>query len=265
MQVESMKNILTVALGVCLVCSVLVATAAVSLSSKQAENRKLDKLKNILEAGQLYEEGKSVEQIYQEKIEPVLVDLSTGDIVPKEKQTGLLDIETFDIPKVAGDKEYGYAIPPDKDIAGIKRRPKYMPVYLVKSGDQLEKVILPIYGKGLWSTMYGFLALDKDLKTVRGITFYQHGETPGLGGEVDNPRWKAKWNGKQALDENGNVILDVIKGTVDPNSPDANHKIDGLSGATITTRGVDHTIDYWLGEDGYAKFLEKLKTEVNNG
>ncbi|MEZ4747517.1 MAG: Na(+)-translocating NADH-quinone reductase subunit C [Calditrichia bacterium] len=265
MQVDSIKNILIVALGVCLICSILVSGAAVSLSGIQAENRKLDKLKNILEAGQLLKSDEPVEKVYREKIEAVLVDLSTGQTIPEAQQTGLLNIETFDIPKVAGDAQLGYAIPANEDIAQIKRRPKNMPVYLVKNGDAVEKIILPIYGKGLWSTMYGFLALDSDLKTVRGITFYQHGETPGLGGEVDNPRWKSQWNGKKAFDDSGDVIINVIKGAVDPNSPASSHQIDGLSGATITTRGVDKLIEYWLSDTGYGKYLETLKTEVNNG
>ena len=72
----------------------------------------------------------------------------------------------------------------------IKRKPKYMVIYEVEEGDKIDKYIFPIYGKGLWSTMYGFIALDKDLKTIKGFTFYEHGETPGLGGEVDNPKWK---------------------------------------------------------------------------
>lgn len=265
MQVDSIKNILIVALGVCLVCSVLVAGAAVSLSGIQQQNKKLDKLKNILEAGNLYQKGVSVEQVYQERINAVLVDLESGETLPPERQAGLLNLETFDIAKVASDPELGVAIPASEDIAGIKRKPKYLPVYLVKEGEQFSKVILPIYGKGLWSTLYGFLALDRDLKTISGITFYQHGETPGLGGEVDNPRWKSIWNGKKAFDENGQVIIEVIKGRVDADRPGADHKVDGLSGATITTRGLNNLVRYWLSDKGYGKFLEKLAREVKHG
>ncbi len=265
MQTESIKNIITVALGVCLVCSVLVAGAAVSLSSIQNQNKKNEKIKNILIAGGLYQKGVSVEKTYHEKVEAKLVDLETGDLIPDDMQTGLLDIESFDLKKVANDNKYGMRIPAKEDIARIKRRPKYMPVYFVKNGDQIEKIILPIYGKGLWSTLYGFIALDKDMKTIKGITFYEHGETPGLGGEVDNPRWKQIWDGKQAYDDDGAVIIQVIKGRVNPQKPEAIHQVDGLSGATLTTRGVDQMVKYWLGETGYETFLTKLKTEVANG
>jgi Na+-transporting NADH:ubiquinone oxidoreductase subunit C len=125
----------------------------------------------------------------------------------------------------------------------------------------VEKLILPIYGKGLWSTLYGFLALEKDLKTVSGITFYQHGETPGLGGEVDNPNWKGKWQGKQAFDDSGDVIIKVIKGAVIPGAPDADHQIDGLSGATLTARGVDNLVQFWLGENGYGPYLQQIRED----
>jgi Na+-transporting NADH:ubiquinone oxidoreductase subunit C len=122
----------------------------------------------------------------------------------------------------------------------------------------LDMLVLPIEGKGLWSTMYGFLALDKDLKTVRGLTFYQHGETPGLGGEIDNPRWKALWPDRVAYDEAGEPVIEVIRGRA--GTPDEDpHRIDGLSGATITARGVMHTVNFWLGDDGFGPYLETLR------
>ena len=122
-------------------------------------------------------------------------------------------------------------------------------------------LILPVYGKGLWSTMYGLLALKRDLRTVAGLTFYQHGETPGLGGEIDNPDWQAKWHGKQALDANGRVIIDVIKGQVDATGADAYHQVDGLAGATLTSKGVENLLHYWLGRDGYGPLLERLRRD----
>ncbi|HQU72671.1 MAG TPA: Na(+)-translocating NADH-quinone reductase subunit C [Calditrichia bacterium] len=265
MQTESVNKIFGVALGVCLVCSVLVSVAAVSLSGIQAENARVDKIKNILQAGDLYEKGGDVVAVYNSKIQPEIVNLATGEELPASEQNGLLSIEGFDISKVAADKELGVAIPAEKDLPDIKRKPKYMPVYVVKNGDKLEKVIFPIYGRGLWSTMYGFMALGSDLETIRGLTFYSHGETPGLGGEVDNPRWKEQWKGLEAYDDQGKVIITVIKGKVDRSKPDANHMVDGLSGATITTRGVNALVKFWLGDEGYGPFLQKLRKEVADG
>jgi Na+-transporting NADH:ubiquinone oxidoreductase subunit C len=149
----------------------------------------------------------------------------------------------------------------EENLAGIRFLPKVLTIYSVQEAGKVSRWILPIAGKGLWSTMYGFIALDADLKTVRGLTFYEHGETPGLGGEVDNPSWKAQWNGKVAFDDAGAYLLKVIKGKVDMNGPEALHQIDGLSGSTLTTRGVDNTIHFWLGDQGYGHWLKKMRGE----
>ncbi|MFQ5649107.1 MAG: Na(+)-translocating NADH-quinone reductase subunit C [bacterium] len=259
MQNESIGNIVKIALGVCIVCSVLVSTAAVTLNGIQTKNRQLDRIKNILIAGDLYDPKTDIEKTYREVIEPVVIDLATGEVVDKTMFNEELSIEHFDIKSLAEHPEYGATVPPEKDIAQIKRAPKYMLVYLVKKQDEVEKLIFPIYGKGLWSTLYGFMALGNDLKTIQGLTFYEHGETPGLGGEVDNARWKKLWKGKLAYDEDWQVKITVIKGKVDGNRPESVYQIDGLSGATITTRGVDKLVKYWLGDDGYGRYLSKLR------
>ena len=263
MSADSTKKTLVVAVSLCLVCSVLVSSAAVALSSIQEENKKLDKLKNILIAGDLYKDDASIKETYKEKVDGVLIELKSGEIVPEEKFNDKLNVDNFSIENMSGDAEYGTSIPSSEDIAGIKKKPKFMPVYEVKNNEEVEKYIFPIYGKGLWSTLYGFIAIDKDLKTIRGITFYQHGETPGLGGEVDNPKWKAQWNGKKAFDENNNVKISVIKGIVDVSNPNKDYLVDGLSGSTLTTRGVDNLVNYWLSSNGYGAFIEKLRKEGN--
>jgi Na+-transporting NADH:ubiquinone oxidoreductase subunit C len=136
-----------------------------------------------------------------------------------------------------------------------------MVIYQVMENEQVVRLILPVYGKGLWSTMYGFIALKNDLQMVTGFIFYEHGETPGLGGEIDNPRWRAKWIGKRAFDESGELKIEVVKGTIDPASPQAQYQVDGLSGATLTTRGVDNLVQFWLGENGYGPFLQNLRAK----
>ena len=120
-------------------------------------------------------------------------------------------------------------------------------------------LLLPIHGKGLWSTLYGFIALETDTRTVKGIGFYQHGETAGLGGEVDNPQWKKQWEGKLVLDDKYKPIFKVQKGSVDNADPMAQYKVDGLSGATITSNGVTGLIQYWLGEDGFGPYLARFR------
>jgi len=264
MSAESTKKIIGVALGICIVCSILVSTAAVMLNARQEENKELEKIRNILQAGNLLDKGKDIKKIYDQYIETRMINLETGETVLETAYTDELNPEKFDIKTLAGDPQYGKSIPANQDLAQIKRMPKYMAVYFVKEDGEIKEVILPIYGKGLWSTMYGFIALNRDLRTVDGFTFYEHGETPGLGGEVDNPSWKKIWKGKEAFDENGDVRIEVIKGRVDPSSENAKYQVDGLSGSTLTTRGVDHLVKFWLGENGYGPFFQRLREELPN-
>ncbi len=250
---ESVSKTFVVAIVLAAACSLLVAGAAIGLRPLQEANKVRDRKKNILIVAGLYDPRESVEESFQQ-IEPRIVDLATGEYAGE----GQFDPETFDQRAAAKDPKLSVAIPPEKDLAGIGRREKYSLVYLVKKDNKLDQVILPVDGKGLWSTLYGFLALGGDLNTVKGITFYEHAETPGLGGEIDNPTWKARWVGKKVYDDKGSVQLVVAKGAADENSP---HQVDGISGATLTANGVTYIVQYWLGDDGFKKLLERLKTE----
>ena len=252
---ETMGKTFFVAFALCVVCSVLVSAAAVVLKPTQVANKLEDKKKNILYAAGLYEEGAEVAALF-EQIEARVVDLQSGQYMDD------IDPGTFDFVRAAKDDELGAAIDAAQDRAGIKRRSRFIPVYLVRKRGEVDKVVLPLYGKGLWSTLYGFLALDRDdLTTIRSLVYYQHGETPGLGGEVDNPAWKALWNGKQAFDADGNISIQVMRGAVDPSSPMASSQVDGLSGATITSRGVHDMLHYWLSDEGYGPYLKRLRSE----
>lgn len=245
-----------VATALCVFFSVIVSITAVQLKEKQEYNKKLDVRKNILASAGLMEDGKSVDELFQ-KITPVIVDLSTGEMLEN------VDPESVSFEEDISKETKTKIIPSGKDLAGIRKRLKNKKVYLVKNGDQVEKYILHIYGKGLWSTMYGFVVLKGDANTVEGFSFYQHGETPGLGGEVDNPKWKRSWQGKKIYTSDHQVALDVIKGSVTANTQNPEYKIDGLSGATITSNGVENTVRYWLGENGYKKFLSKAWNKTN--
>ncbi len=250
---ESVSKTFVVAIVLAAACSLLVSGAAIGLRSMQEANKVRDRKKNILIVAGLYDAKAAVEKSFQQ-IEPRVVDLATGEYAAEDQ----FDPETFDQRAAAKDPNLSVTIPSEKDLAGIGRREKYSLVYLVKKDDKLDQVILPVDGKGLWSTLYGFLALDGDLNTVKGITFYEHAETPGLGGEVDNPTWKAKWAGKKVYDDKGGVQLVVVKGVADESSP---HQVDGLSGATLTANGVTNLVQYWLGDDGFKKLLERLKSQ----
>lgn len=262
---ETISKTIGVVVAICFVAAIFVSSAAVGLKPIQEENKKVDLLKNILIAGDLYIPGETdVAEAFKTKISGEIINLENGNTIPKDKYDNVLNLNGFDIKSVAKSSEYGKAIPADKDIAGIRRMPKDMAIYKVNGKDGVDKYILPIYGKGLWSTLYGFVALDKDLHTIKGFTFYEHGETPGLGGEVDNPKWKHKWVGKQAYDENWKLKISVIKGMTDPNNSESKYQVDGLSGATLTTRGVNNLVRFWLSDDGYGKFITKLRGEGSN-
>ncbi|WP_320171156.1 Na(+)-translocating NADH-quinone reductase subunit C [Maridesulfovibrio sp.] len=250
---DSTKKVFVVAFSLCLVCSLLVSTAAVGLKSIQEKNKVLERKENILKAAGIYKDDVPVDELYKQ-IEPKVVDLSTGEYVD-------MDPVAYDQRKAAKDSESSIAIPSGKDLAGIGRRAKFANVYLLKDGDELKRIVLPIHGKGLWSTMYGFIALAPDFNTVKNFGFYEHAETPGLGGEVDNPNWKILWVGKKVYDDNGEPVIDVIKGNVGSDDPKAEYKVDGLAGATLTSRGVAKLVQYWLGQGGFEPYLKRLAAE----
>ena len=253
MSSESPKKIITVALAVCLVCSVLVSGAAVALRPAQERNKALETKKNILQAAGIYQKGMDIDAAFAQ-VEPKMVDLKSGQFVAG-------DIARYDGKKAAKDSATNYQIPKNRDQAKIRQRASKVVIYLVKDQGKVQTLILPIYGKGLWSTMYGFVALAADGNQVKGLSFYEHGETPGLGGEVDNPRWKAQWKGKLIFNKQGELVIGIAKGAVDRNSPEAVHQVDGLGGATLTTRGVENLIRYWLGQDGFGPLLERIRKQ----
>jgi Na+-transporting NADH:ubiquinone oxidoreductase subunit C len=256
---DSVIGTFTVATLLCVVCSLLVSSAAVGLRPLQLSNRALEKKRNILEAAGFASsrDAVTVDKAFR-RIETRVVDLATGKYVEPET----IDPAVYDPVAAARDPELSIAIAQDDDLAAIKRREKYALVHLVKNdAGEVEQIVLPVKGMGLWSTLYGFVAIDRDLRTVRGLTFYEHAETPGLGGEVENPNWKAQWKGKLLFDNRGNVQIHLIKGSVDPISPQAQYQVDGLSGATITSRGVTNLLHYWFGDHGFGPYFNELRKQ----
>lgn len=251
---DSTAKTLVVSVGLCLVCSVVVSAAAVSLKPLQERNAALARKIEILKVAGLMEEDGDVDALFTQ-VETRIVDFETGRVADG------IDPETYDQRKAARDPSMSVAVPKDQDVASVQRRARYAPVYLIRDGDRIETIIVPVHGYGLWSTMYGFLAMEGDARTVKGITFYEDGETPGLGGEINNPRWQARWVGKQVYDEAGGLRIEVIKGTPDPASPQAVYQVDGISGATLTANGVSYTVEYWMGEQAFGPFLAWLREQ----
>ena len=254
---RSNSYIILFAAAVCLVCSVFVAFAAVTLKERQDANAVLDRQKKVLIVADLLEEKAKVapaevQALFDQWIVARVVDLKTGTYDDS------IDAATYDQQRALKDPAASKKAPENR--AGLRRVPLKAQVYQVVTDGAVEKVILPIEGKGLWSTLYGFLALAPDTTSITGITFYQHGETPGLGGEVDNANWKALWAGRKAFDDEWSPAIEIIKGAAGPPADDP-YSVDGLSGATLTCRGVNYLVHYWLGEQGFGPYLERFRSE----
>ncbi|WP_221797985.1 Na(+)-translocating NADH-quinone reductase subunit C [Oceanobacter mangrovi] len=259
---DSIQKTLIVAILLCLVCSVIVAGSAVGLRSKQQENKANDKRAAVLQAAGLYEQGKSVAEQFKSKIQTRIVNLAEGrfatDAELKEIRDAGLTVDNFDQKKSSKTPALSRALGSDEDPASIKRLEKFAAVFIVADGDNIQKIILPVHGYGLWSTLYGFLALQGDMDTIVGLGFYSHAETPGLGGEVDNPKWKSLWVGKHVFNDKGQVAISVVKGGAEEGNP---NQVDGLSGATLTSRGVNNLVRFWVGDTGFGKLIDNLKAQ----
>lgn len=254
---ESTVKTVVVATVLSVVCSIALAAAVTLLKPIQTENRELEKQRKILAAASILEEGKGskaeVNTLFA-GLERYIVTIDTGDFRKVELS------DSFDMRKATKDAARSIKLTGEQDIANIKRRANEADVYVVRNPDgKLDKLVLPVSGYGLWSTMYGYLVVNSDGNTIGGITFTEQGETPGLGGEVDNPKWKALWPGKKIYDADQKTVIHLIKGSVDQTRPEAVHQVDALSGATLTSNGVTHLVQFWTGELGFQKFLGKIR------
>lgn len=250
---DSIFGTFVVTVGLCLACSVAVSSAVVALGPFQQAAAANDLQLNILRVAGLPIE-KSVGATYAKYIEPRLIDLKTGQYVTDSP----IPASDFKFASLAKDPAYNEAIPADEDFGGIRTRTKLMPIYLAKDENgNVTRYILPFYGQALWSTVYGYVAVDPDGNTVKSVTFYSHGETPGLGGEIDNPRWQALWVDKKLERPDGTRGMHITK-TPDHNGDGKDYDIDSLSGATLTARGVDNAAHYWFNI-AYKPFLDTLR------
>lgn len=259
---DSIQKTLLVAILLCLVCSVIVAGAAVGLRDKQNENKANDRRGAVLKSAGLFDTNQPVADQFKNKITARIVNIAEGrfatDAELQEIRDAGFTTENFDQKKSSKAPALSSALEGSEDPASIKRLEKFATVYMVKSGDKIDKIVLPVHGYGLWSTLYGFIALEGDMDTIIGLGFYSHSETPGLGGEVDNPKWKSLWVGKEVYDDQGEVAITVVKGQAEVGNP---YQVDGLSGATLTSRGVNNLVRFWIGDQAFGSLLTKLKSQ----
>ncbi|PRQ05971.1 Na(+)-translocating NADH-quinone reductase subunit C [Enhygromyxa salina] len=243
------------AIAVCLVCSLGVSGAAIFLKDRQTENATVDRQKKVLDVAGLLRPDQNlanaeIQGLFEERLVPQLINLETGEPVADVDGVGPVEYEPMRAAQAAGN-----TAPPNE--AKVRFLPEIGKIYyLVDDKRAVKKIIIPIEGYGLWGFLYGYLAMEADGTTISGITYYKHAETPGLGGEVDNPVWKGSWKGKKAFAEgSADVAIAVVK------NARGEHQVDALSGATITSRGVTNMMNFWLGEHGFGPFLAKVREQ----
>jgi Na+-transporting NADH:ubiquinone oxidoreductase subunit C len=234
---QSNLYIILFAVGLTIVCGGLLALAAQGLKEDQDRNIAQERKQNILSTAMDLNEDDNIDQIYSERVDAFVVDYD-GNVVE--------GVEPEDVNLAAE-----YKKPP---------RQRLLPIYEFKSAtdpNKVESVVLPLFGFGLWDIIWGFVALEDDLNTIRGIKFQHKGETPGLGARIAEegdvaPRYK----GKKIFDGNVLVSVKMMKGEGNDYSDDI-HKVDGMSGATLTANGVNNMLkDYLLS---YANYIKKKK------
>ncbi len=207
-----------------LIAALILSISSQSLKGLQEKNVEQDRKQNILAAANLLEEEgcDDVAVCYDRYIESYVIDSSGKRIDNPDKPALDIDFE--------------------KQLE-MKPEERSLPIFVSKKDGRVVFYIIPVVGKGLWSTLYGYLALEKDLNTVRGITFYKHAETPGLGSEIEKEWFQDNFRGKKIFNEKGNLVsVKVIKGKVNPDMKNSEHLVDGISGATLTGDGVNELL-----------------------
>jgi len=268
---DSPINTAIVAGSLCLVCALIVSTAASSLKKIQDNNIRIDRMKNLLAVTQFPEESMAssemIKSTFEDNFKRIIIDMETGEeaaeeclaamqAIGKKWETKADLIANYDQYLASKTKREEVAVKIEgDDPAVIKYREKYSFVYVRKNSDNSPMTyVFPVRGYGLWSMMHGYLAVKPDFQTVEGLVFYDQAETPGLGGEVKSQRFKDAWPGKQLYADNGDVQIRMIK-----NAPQDDHSIDALSGATITSNGVTYAMDYWMGPEGFKPYIDREK------
>ena len=231
------RQLILFALAVCVTCSVLLSGVAAGLRDRQQREIELDRRINVLKAFGVETRDDAGSRISAADVDDIFAD-HIGEMALHAETGEEIDPEELDPRKV--------------------RTKEQLPLYYWHEDGERQRYAFPVSGAGLWSTIYGFLALDEDLATISGVTFYDHGETPGLGGEIERPWFQEQFQGKKLLKDGDPVEMQTVKGGVESRYPEGNpHAIDGISGATITGKGVTR----FISEDfrRYNRFFGKIR------
>ncbi len=250
------RALLTV-LVTAVVCSFFVSASVVLLRPIQLNNKLLERSGNVLALTGLLPPDREVDDDELLKLYKSL-DARVIDIDAIDLDSGY-DPYTFDTRKAATDPELSVAIPSGEDIASLGRRSRFKTIYLVWRDDELQRIVLPVRGAGMWSMLYGYIALESDFNTIAGMLFYEQNETPGLGDQIAKPHWQAKWVGKKLYEDSDEVLFHVSEGPVEAGASGADYEVDALTGATVTANAVTALIRYWFGPNGYGPLLNRLR------
>jgi Na+-transporting NADH:ubiquinone oxidoreductase subunit C len=254
-----LRALLTV-LVTAIICSAVVSASVVLLRPIQLNNQLLERSGNIMQLTGLLPAGEAAED---DALLDLFKSLDTRVVnIDEADFDDAIDPYTFDARKAASDPELSVAVPAAQDRAKLGRRSRFKVIYLVWQDDVLDRVILPIRGAGMWSMLYGYVALEPDFNTLAGVIFYEQNETPGLGDQISQDYWERQWQGKQLYDETGEMLFHVAEGPVTPGSAAADYQVDALTGATITANAVTALMQYWFGPNGYGPLLQRLREQA---
>lgn len=251
---ESKTATIAFAAGVAFFCSLMVSTAVYFLRPVVLAYEAIDFNRAVVEvagllAADLDWDDRAVVNAFLE-LEARVVDLESGQL------TDAADAVSADFRAAIDDPGRLVPIPASLDSAGLETRPRFAPVYLLRDVDRIERIVVPFYARGMWSTIHGVIALEPDSSTIGGISFYAHGETPGIGDRIERSDWRGSWRGKRLYDETGELRFRIGREAA---AQSAEFGVDSITGATVTVDAVGNAVGYWFSEHGYAPFLEWLR------
>ncbi|WP_434640583.1 NADH:ubiquinone reductase (Na(+)-transporting) subunit C [Klebsiella sp. I138] len=243
------KIIVLCLMVICVLCFAIVAVYFLLLKDNAAQPVNEETEAAVLNVAGLAKNGHPDEQtlsaLFQTRIVTRQLNLDRGVLVP--------------IGQTGGEQQRCADLPPTRDPAQVRRRCVLVDIYLVRDTDQhIQQIILPVYGKGAKSMMYALVALSTDGRTVNDLIYYQQNETPLLGARVEDPQWRSQWAGKKIRDERGRPALKVVQDSAGQHDA---YTVDGISGATLTSTGVEKSMNFWMGEQGYGNFLRHLQND----
>jgi len=230
---------------VCVACSLLLSGTSALLKQRQDAMVELDRKRNVLKAfGEPVtdETGRprsaaEVDRVFAGHIREIILDGETGNV--------LEGLSSRDVPREELEKK------------------QKLPLYRWEENGRVTRTAFPISGKGLWSTIYGYMALDESLSRILGVTFYRHGETPGLGGEIATDEFQQRFTGKRVFKDGQLQRIEVVKGAVATRYPEGNdHAVDGISGATLTGRGLNQFINQDV--ERYERYFSRQRAAMVN-